>query len=899
MYMKRTLKLWFLCAVFVFCAVAEAEVPPVRVDLDVESGVGKGSSLIFEPADKKGFLCVFSYPNVYGRSTKNIDEVTLQFLYPKGIDKGWMKIGEIHDALGRIGKRVLSEQAGVPFRLKDVTDCFGFDVKDPVPPFKINYSFYVPRMTGPYGRYGRVVTALGGLSPMPVRKKGGVYDFFAPAVKRDLSGSVISCEGNYIVAGKYKKCPDFISSLEAPYIGAVFYGRNYPIKLHIKSSFLSADVFLFNVESKGYIADFRDSLTKLLKRLERGVSSGMLPEGGRRKFVLVEAPLRRRLVLRTTGMLVFSDRMFKVFPALVKYHEKELFRGLVEEYVEPLVYSRESAPSAQWVIEFVSAMAMDEAAAELMGKGRDARRLGPVRVFSFHPAVDQVVYTPQFPFVYAYYDIIYARDPLGHGPLSFNRRIPNGRVLYEKFLDMQGREGVLVLLRDYWGGSSSLIDTAVSRFGDGIGGFFSQWLGPFPRMDYSLESVVKRKVEGGYRTDFTVRRKSDRPIEEPVEVLVKERGNGSRLLRWDGAGNEKKFSLLTRRPVSVIEIDPRHRLSDYNMLNNRVPPEYKWILTAFSFGADLNDMEPYVYAAVQFRKKYGGRHRYNVSAFYSDDAYGVSIGYSLLFGRVIDSLRMTHGAGISYNFSRLNEDTVVYRDFSDPSIWKVMELGESGYATSVTLSYFFGNFVSYMNPIKGWSGGVAATLGNSIFGGDFDYYSLSFGLRTVQPITLNNLLAGRFLISKSGDSGLPMQLYTSLGGINSARGFDSDDVRFDGRNRILLSGEYRGMVIPDTDIDLHLFRLRRVQVVAFADTGRVTGTKEDIIRESVEGVSFRSDFKGLFDISEWDSDIGVGVRFFFDALGVRETLLRFDAARRLQNFGFDDIRYYISFEQSF
>jgi hypothetical protein len=132
------------------------------------------------------------------------------------------------------------------------------------------------------------------------------------------------------------------------------------------------------------------------------------------------------------------------------------------------------------------------------------------------------------------------------------------------------------------------------------------------------------------------------------------------------------------------------------------------------------------------------------------------------------------------------------------------------------------------------------------------------------------------------------------------KGFPQGEISRVGRNKLLISAEYRHYLLKDIDINLgSLFRVRNVMGALFTDTGRVTGTVEQYADHLANGGGFNSNPVSLFNIKQYDADIGYGIKFLYDALGVRESVLSFDVAKSLTNFRQYGVRYYIYFAQSF
>src|SRR5690606_12922240 len=120
---------------------------------------------------------------------------------------------------------------------------------------------------------------------------------------------------------------------------------------------------------------------------------------------------------------------------------------------------------------------------------------------------------------------------------------------------------------------------------------------------------------------------AERPLVEPVEVLVEERGGRQHHLVWNGelepgkalpdqpAGGRHRFVLQTRRPLARVRMDPRRRLVQRArpphgnvgpLFNDRRRPSFRFLYT----GAGLS------VAASEFLRARGAARRFNAVTGY-------------------------------------------------------------------------------------------------------------------------------------------------------------------------------------------------------------------------------------------------------------------------------------------
>src|SRR5262249_28325600 len=129
-------------------------------------------------------------------------------------------------------------------------------------------------------------------------------------------------------------------------------------------------------------------------------------------------------------------------------------------------------------------------------------------------------------------------------------------------------------------------------------------------------------------------------------------------------------------------------------------------------------------------------------------------------------------------------------------------------------------------------------------------------------------------------------------------GFQSNDTALIGKHLLELNGEYRHTFMNDLDFDWgELVRIRKLQGALFADAGKVTDTAAEQLVSGLPNNSYN--IAGLFDPSDYFTDIGYGLRIYFDAFGVRNSLLRLDVANPVGHGATFAPRYYIAFNQAF
>jgi hypothetical protein len=143
-------------------------------------------------------------------------------------------------------------------------------------------------------------------------------------------------------------------------------------------------------------------------------------------------------------------------------------------------------------------------------------------------------------------------------------------------------------------------------YGPELAWFFDQWLGPYPSVDYLIDSVRRRRVGKKWSYAITIAKHSRRPVIEPVQVLAEEYGGARHFLIWNGEAGEDNenlidepvsgkhtFEIVTNRRLRYVRVDPRSRLAEQARppranvdprFNNRSPPSFRFLYT----GAQLS-----------------------------------------------------------------------------------------------------------------------------------------------------------------------------------------------------------------------------------------------------------------------------------------------------------------------
>ncbi|CAN0563465.1 unnamed protein product, partial [Laminaria digitata] len=165
-------------------------------------------------------------------------------------------------------------------------------------------------------------------------------------------------------------------------------------------------------------------------------------------LLIVEAPLRHDLARVTDGVILVSDRAFRLPPLerFLRFHRYPLVRALYSTW---LLRGRRGQDAA---FDADAAGAYFRDAFVQHGAGASEDAFDVLSLWSFIPAVDSLLYAPQLPFVGAYFRLIQEQDPLRANLVDPPSVRPLGKLAYEKVLDAFGPNVAQAVFRSVAGG---------------------------------------------------------------------------------------------------------------------------------------------------------------------------------------------------------------------------------------------------------------------------------------------------------------------------------------------------------------------------------------------------------------------------------------------------------------
>jgi hypothetical protein len=612
-------------------------------------------------------------------------------------------------------------------------------------------------------------------------------------------------------------------------------------------------------------------------------------------LVVVQGPLRSDVAQAHPTALTLTDEYLHVLPAarFRRFHEVQVARAVLDHVSLAYFTGHQDASQRLWVSGAVAFALSQVWQARRDLPDEDARDL--LRNLSFMPAVDSFLYKGQASFASAYFRGGEDTFAVRNHPLWFSHGLPTGRRVHEKLDDLLDHQ----TLAAFYGAMvrqprAEPVTTASRAWGFGLDWFFSQWLGPYPAVDYAVLGLESEKLANGrYRNIIRVGRDSARPIVEPVQLLVVEKGGTTHHLIWNGEAQpgsplqdqplavERQFVIETDRPIKSIKIDPRYRNTESSRIptspggrgdnndprfNNRRPGNRRFIYTGIGVNV----------AASEFLTAETSAAKVNAfSGFFAFEA-GLrrDLRYTGTFNIFKDreTLIGTGGAANFYFLEKVNRQRRRLRLRSSMSAaWLTdggldpaggVRLQESLWLTDDTRKFGFWPDTGHRVQAGVRISQVVRTRRDR----SDDRHDLSFFAEHTQlfRIAHDHVLAAK----ASAEAVLPLvneleyRALPRVGGLGGLSGFGADEVF--GRAVMRAQMEYRHVFVNDLRFNFaNLAWIRSIGGALFA--GAATH-------------STCLDYTGLFRTENWRGQVGYGLTAYVHYLGVAPQLIRVEAA---------------------
>jgi len=807
------------------------------IDAKLDPDTGTITGVVHAVINNLDGYLVILYPEIY------LNEVYPKS-YPKKFNPGSIDILSITD--GENNPLELRRIKGPVFRIQtpDVKGCA-------ITTLRIRFITRIPERLGPFGYHEGIMTLQGGWHPLLSKSTEGelpssdyIVRMSVPLPYTILHTGVLMSEeikreeigGD----GSVKRVIEFeANNIKSPTI--VISKRFVKVEDRIGGSTFE---YYFLEKDRWYIdrvAEIVNLAVDFFRRNLHEVGPGTIKVG--------EVYLYSDMAMAGEDVLLINNRIFKVFPYLRRFHERQLVRSLYT------IYWRRIIMDEDWVAEGMADYSTDLYIEERYHARPDLAE--GIRRFSFIPAIDHIIYSPRLPFRRVYFFTESIEEGREDIRLLNSKRLEGDRI-FSKLRNLIGKDRFEEVIRRYIQSLDKGDERHPNAFRDissevskrRLDWFYHQWLKEIPATDYYLKEVKRGKKERLYLTEITIGKRG-KGI-EPVELYTKDaEGNEGRDI-WGGEGEEFIIERYTSSPIKIIEIDPEKKLSDLNRYNNRIPRPWKYLLNRIRLSYDFQTHNIEADIIISLERLYNPDNRFDFNYYHRFELDGIRIGY--------DHIGDDKAISLSIGIER----------FSD----EFFRLKGHRYAVSPVLSYRRGGIIDVYKSIE-----IGVEPSSKIIGSDYSYLKLWITAIREFRIANNESIAFRAILGQSG-GGVPEHKLFFLGGITGARGFSKAEDR--GRNIALFTGEYRFPLIYDLDRNLlSLITAHTLQAVLFGDTGMV------------------SDKRDTFRFEEYKHDVGIGLRFHVNLFGIYPGIGRLDMAMPVGHDVKHRPAFYISIGQSF
>jgi hypothetical protein len=817
------------------------------------------------------------FPQRFATPDPGVDDFNRRFIYPYlDFDPGWIEILDVRDD----GRAAVWE----PIRRPPAPDGTLLRARIArLPPGKVRtltlrFRTTVPLRFGSFGHYGRQLTLAGGWYPFLVRLDAdGTWRTDEPPPPADFDVHLRVPAGlEVVVNGRHfgRGHPVISTSVsEAHHVSLIAAPEFIRDELEVDGTQL---VLLRRPRRWTHRVSLEpppDEILRATLRTTLEQRPAVLSESPQ-QLVVVEAPLRLNLTADGEGALIISDRMLRTHWLLRPFHELQLAQGVYAEMLRPRLIGREPNRDYVWVQEGLARELARRLIAQQYPQARTVYDW--IELFNIFALVDRFESEPQVPFVSAFFERARVADPLRGEVMTANDERPPGRVILGKLRDLAGDAQADAVLDRCVEDPRPFRDCAAQVLERDLDEFFTQWLQPFPQLNYSLEQVALNRGSGArYRHTAILRREASREVFEPVTVRMRTLWGRPADVRWDGMGNEGKVSIETDAPVWQAVIDPDRRLIEERKDDNAAPIAPQVVLD--SAEVEVSSTEFGLSALVVGRNRYDYRKDLAAAGFYTNRSIGFTAGGRWHGGAAIDVTRYRHNAYLFYGFQGLDGDFTEKgrRDRRTPG-----QLGSLG------LRYDYTNVFAFDNPTGARTLRLFADWFDEGLGSDYEYVDWGVIAGATQPLgSYRTIAAGQILNGFSRPlrgSLVPNQGLYSLGGSRSIRGIGAEEDL--ARNILLVRAELRRDVTPELDLNLLDFLvLRQTQLRLFADAGRVHNAAGRV-----------------YDVGAFAVGVGLGFGAVYEFMGFFPSLAYVEVATRVdESDALDDVQFLFGTRQAF
>ena len=859
------------CILVLFCALAAAAPagatvllrPQYRVQASIEPAApqieGTAEVAFTNRSPRTLEEAVFLlFANRFSEPDPALNDFTRPLVYPdQEFDAGRLELLEVLDA-GVVSYATPLPVAGLPA---------GTFVSVPIAPLApgetrtltLRFRTTLPHRFGTFGAVEEQLTAIGGWYPslVPLGDDGSWTIGSAPPLGdfdvtlSPSAGLDVILNGRYVPAG-------------APLMHATVAAAHY-LTLIAAPRFVSAQTqaasvtirYLYRPPARGMRISFGPPLPDIVLDTLRSIvllrpPAVPAPPG---ELVVVEAPLRIDLTANGEGDVIVSDKLLELQSNLRPFHELQLAQAVYAELLRPQLARRESAHDYPWVSEGVSRLLADRYMDVVEPRRRSVYDW--IDLFNVFAVVDRFESTPKIPFTGAFFDRAREADPM-HGEVwSVTEPGPPGRVVLGK-LRAQLDPPVFDPLLDACLAAPTPLRTCMAAGAPDqpVAARLDTWLGPYPTIDYRVESTDFNVAEGDtQRSTVAVRRVSSRPFPEPVTVRLRSIGGEQVDVEWKSEGDVALVSATTSGHVYQAIVDPDRALIDDNRANNAWLPRLQVVVD--SADVAVTSTEFAIAALAVARLRYDYHKDLGLTGFYTNRGVGFALGPRLHWGEPVDNARFRNNLYAFYVFEALDRS---FKDDRHPSVRTGGQLGGIGARYDYT-NVFWSDAPTHQRRLRLFLDWFDKNLGS-----DYGYLDWGYVVSGTMPILSPRTVAAAEVFngfSEPFNSLVPNQGLFSLGGERTIRGIGAETQL--ARNVFVLRTELRREITPDLDLNFHdIAVLRRVSARLLFDTGQASNSAGHI-----------------YDLPAWAMGAGVGIGIVYDFFGFFSSAAYLDLATRL------------------
>ena len=793
---------------------------------------------------------LFLYPNIYREQPHA--PLMLRRAYPVGFNPGGMEVLSVSDWEGALPYATDTERATL---LKVLP-------RNPIPSggqfvFQVRFITTIPEKFGVFGYYRNLITLQDGWHPYLPALVDGKWAFDHPPLKSRFHVRLqVDDTFRLMASAPFHREADNLFSAEADDL--LFFSLSMGKRLVLKEAQVNGVSLVLH--ARGADRNRADRVMRIAKEAASYFETHAvsLPSV---QIQIATAYLYQDMIGLGERLLYVNTSILRVPTFLRRFHEARIARGIF------FLLWREAQPKEElWVLEGLADLTTEQFIRRRDQHPSDLSRwLKPV---AFIPLVDEVLYSKTLPSRHVYFKET-AIPAVNEEVLSFNQTRIGGTTIFSKLKNLLGQRTVAQAVSVYLDRLAQgpvFRDVLSEISGRNLDWFFEQWLVDNPVLDFGIEKIEKRTVEAGHETRVLVHKQGAGV--EPLEIRLQERSGAETTLVWEGQEAEHEVVVTTASPIRTVELDPQRESSDPNRSDNQIPRSWKLLLNRFGLSHyNLNTQALGYKAGFLLQPVYDKTRSVRIDFEHAEEGNTAGISYSRVFKN-----HHTLTTGLFYQGPKTPSDK--------PPEETVGVLGV-GYALSYPdiplVSDALRRLIDrnpYANLTFGYKQGLTRSNMDRLF-------SVTLDLRKTISFSNYHGIVLRFLAGESFG-----QLFQNsrffLGGDDGMRGFTP--LAFEGDNLGLFSVEYRFPLLYETELNLlGLLLTRTLQGALFADAGQVTESRN------------------IFHFSEYQRDLGVGIRWYADLFGVYPLIIRFDMAQPVRPLRDDEngLHYYLSGGQSF